>query len=230
MTKYEIKELRRGKKKFNNNSKVDFIFVIFLAYLVNYVSCGEKKVETKQQRLLLLSFGGFRHDYIETYGLQNFAKFIDDQSARASFLNPQFTTQSFPNHWSMATGAFVETHGIVADNFYDPQFDEFFQSRLSGRDLKWWNQSEPFWLSAVRQGLRTGVYFWPGSESTVDLLDRDQRQIYTVVTPYNENTPFGVKMNQSLKWLSEDNYKFVCVYHSQPDLIAHKYGINTPRI
>lgn len=102
-----------------------------------------------RQRLLIISLDGFRHDFIESYNLKNFASFIEE-SARALYFNPQFTTQAFPNHWSIATGAYVETHGIVANKFYDPQYNEFFQEQ--NRELKWWNATEPFWVSSVNQG------------------------------------------------------------------------------
>ena len=32
----------------------------------------------------------------------------------------QFQTKTFPNHWTMVTGLYEETHGIVANQFYDP--------------------------------------------------------------------------------------------------------------
>ena len=103
----------------------------------------------RRQRLLIISLDGFRHDFIEKYNLKNFANFIEE-SARALYFNPQFTTQAFPNHWSIATGAYVETHGIVANKFYDPQYNEFFQEQ--NKELKWWNATEPFWVSSVNQG------------------------------------------------------------------------------
>lgn len=174
-----------------------------------------------QQRLLLVSFGGFRHDFIENYNLKNFRQF-QSEGARGAYLNPQFTTQAFPNHWSMATGAYVENHGIVANKFYDPLYGEFFLKHNT--ELKWWNDTEPFWSMAVREGLKTGVYHWPGSESLFPHMDSD---LYTYV-PYNDNTPLNAKINQAVKWLAVEDYKLACVYHNQPDAIAHKYGLNSP--
>ena len=40
--------------------------------------------------------------------------------------------------------------------------------------------------------------------------------------------PFQVKVNQSLKWFLNEDYKFVLIYHIQPHAIFHRYGINSP--
>jgi predicted AlkP superfamily pyrophosphatase or phosphodiesterase len=83
---------------------------------------------SKNQRVLLVSFHGFRFDFIDRFNMINFKLFVTrDRASRAAFLNPQFATQSVPNLWSLVTGAYIESHGIVADSFYDPalrkQFD-----------------------------------------------------------------------------------------------------------
>lgn len=173
----------------------------------------------KQQRLLLISFGGFRHDYIKAYKLTNFERFLSD-GVKSSHLNPQFATQTYPNHWSMATGLYVENHGIIANKFYDPLFKEYFTQHK--HDLKWWNASEPIWVEAVRHGIKTGCYFWPGGETNFI-----NSSLYTKVN-YHDNVPFHLKLNQTLKWFLNDEFKFVLLYHNQPDAIAHKYGINSP--
>lgn len=218
---------------FKKISKFSFMTVVFnliwLFYhlasieskLINFnsISSAFKSSSLRQQRVLLISFGGFRHDYITSYNLVNFNKFIQD-GVRASFLDPQFTTQSFPNSWSMMTGAYVETHGIIANKFYDPYLNEYFNQYK--HDLKWWNETEPIWYTASLQGIKTGIYHWPGSEAIF------YNTSFYKKMHYNENTPFHLKSNITVNWLLNDDFKFVCMYHNQPDLIAHKYGINSP--
>lgn len=172
----------------------------------------------KQQRVLMISFGGFRHDFIEKYQLVNFAKFRS-HSAHAVHLNPQFSTQSYPNHWSIVTGEFVENHGIIADKFYDPIYHATFSHHK--HDAKWWNQSEPIWLTAASQGVKSFVHSWPGSESGLYDSDLYNRAHFT------ENSNLKHKINQTIKYFINDNYKFVCLYHNQPDAIAHKYGLDS---
>lgn len=132
-----------------------FLFVFLNLFLVGN-SWSQKNPRdlssTRQNRVLLIALGGFRHDLVESYNLKNFAQFVEE-SSRASHLNPQFTTQSFPNLWSIATGAYVESHGIVANRFYDPLYNEYFHE--NGRNSKkWWNSTLPLWTYTVRKGNR----------------------------------------------------------------------------
>jgi predicted AlkP superfamily pyrophosphatase or phosphodiesterase len=212
---------------------LSFSFLIALIPAVNSKYINFKNIANnlksnniKQQRVLLVCLGGFRHDYIASYDLRNLRQFVQD-GVQAAYLDPQFTTQSFPNMWSMATGAYVESHGIIANKFYDPEYDEYFTQNK--HELKWWNETnmEPIWYTAARQGVKTGVYFWPGSETVFYNLS-SHSTFYKNKTPYNENVPFHTKANQSMNWFLNGDYKFVCFYHNQPDAIAHKYGINSP--
>jgi hypothetical protein len=52
----------------------------------------------------------------------------------------------------MVTGCFVETHGIIGDNFYDPGFAEHFSSSKNENqiDSKWWNLTEPIWTTCAK--------------------------------------------------------------------------------
>jgi predicted AlkP superfamily pyrophosphatase or phosphodiesterase len=51
---------------------------------------------------------------------------------------------TFPNHWTIVTGLYPETHGIVANLFYDPTLDAVFShsNSTSTADHRWW-KGEP---------------------------------------------------------------------------------------
>jgi predicted AlkP superfamily pyrophosphatase or phosphodiesterase len=53
--------------------------------------------------LLLISFDGFRHDYIDLYNLTTFAS-MRARGASAHHLDNVFPTLTFPNHWTLVTG------------------------------------------------------------------------------------------------------------------------------
>ena len=57
-----------------------------------------------QSSLLVISFDGYRHDYNEMYEAIDFNQFIDT-GVKAKSLKPVFPTLTFPNHFSIATGA-----------------------------------------------------------------------------------------------------------------------------
>ena len=58
-----------------------------------------------KQRVVLISFDGFRHDFIERHNLDAFKGFAR-RGVKASSLKPVFTTKTFPNHFTMATGLY----------------------------------------------------------------------------------------------------------------------------
>jgi predicted AlkP superfamily pyrophosphatase or phosphodiesterase len=59
---------------------------------------------------------------------------------------------TFPNHWTLVTGLYPESHGIVANEFYDPILKQEFihkDASISG-DPTWWG-GEPIWVTSTNQ-------------------------------------------------------------------------------
>lgn len=69
--------------------------------------------------VILISFDGFRADYLDRYAAPNFQR-VARMGVRADGLIPVFPSKTFPNHYSIVTGQHPERHGIVANRFYDP--------------------------------------------------------------------------------------------------------------
>ena len=59
------------------------------------------------QYVLLISFDGFRADYIDWYDTPNFDQ-IKLNGVKAKSLKPVFPTKTFPNHYSIATGMYID--------------------------------------------------------------------------------------------------------------------------
>ena len=53
--------------------------------------------------VILVSFDGFRHDYVEQTDAPNF-KSLKKNGAYAEALIPSFPSKTFPNHYSIVTG------------------------------------------------------------------------------------------------------------------------------
>ncbi|CAJ0955282.1 unnamed protein product [Ranitomeya imitator] len=79
---------------------------------------GEPSGNTSFPRLILVSFDGFRADYLLNFSLPNLQEFIDDGVLVREVKNV-FITKTFPNHYSIVTGLYAESHGIVANSMYD---------------------------------------------------------------------------------------------------------------
>src|SRR5512146_1576190 len=120
-----------------------------------------------REAVLLVSIDGFRADYLdrpEAARLRSLAA----QGVRARWLTPVFPSKTFPNHYSIVTGLYPEHHGIVSNTIRDPKTGRWFRisDARAVRDSSWWG-GEPVWVTAVKQGLRSASFFWPGSESAI---------------------------------------------------------------
>eukprot|EP00731_Ephydatia_muelleri_P012088 Em0006g982a len=57
----------------------------------------------------------------------------------AQFMTPAFPSKTFPNHFTIVTGLYPESHGIVNNNFYDKTLKASFALGGSTQnDAKWW--------------------------------------------------------------------------------------------
>src|SRR5262249_3070905 len=117
--------------------------------------------------LVLISFDGWRWDYIDRYPAPNL-RALAERGARAERLIPSFPPLSCPDHYTIVAGLYPEHHGIVANRMRDPAIpDRFTMAAQTAKDAIWW-QGEPVWVTAIRQGRRAATMFWPGSEAPID--------------------------------------------------------------
>ena len=66
----------------------------------------------EDSNLILISFDGFRWDYLENNTLPNLNKyFVNDGCKVIKGLKNVFSTVTFPNHFTLATGLYPESHG-----------------------------------------------------------------------------------------------------------------------
>ena len=89
------------------------------------------------------------------------------QGVRARHMIPVNPTLTLPNHQSIMTGLWPESHGMVSNNFYDPCIKEkFLYGTESFSCSKWWCNAEPIWLTNQKQGGVSAMYLWPGNLAT----------------------------------------------------------------
>ena len=65
-----------------------------------------------QPYVILISFDGFRWDYVNRGITPNINSLIDD-GVKATSFKPVFPTKTFPNHISIITGMYSENHRII---------------------------------------------------------------------------------------------------------------------
>jgi predicted AlkP superfamily pyrophosphatase or phosphodiesterase len=171
--------------------------------------------------VILISFDGFRSDYVERYDLKNFKNFAD-AGVTAEGLIPCYPSKTFPNHYSIITGLYPGNHGLVDNLFYDPVVKRAYHmnDRAAVTDKVFYG-GIPIWQRCKENGIRTASFFWIGSEVNQEVFQPDY------FFNYDQSIPFSDRTAQVLNWLSLPEDKrphFITLYFSSPDYEAHHFG------
>ncbi len=194
-----------------------FYFAILSIFIV---ACQQPKIIEKPY-VVILSLDGFRWDYAETVPTPNLDK-IAKMGVKAESLKASFPTKTFPNHYSMATGLYPDHHGIVLNSFYDPEMDKYYHimDREAVEDSSFYG-GEPIWVTAEKQGVISGSYFWVGSETAVQGI----RPTYW--KRYDHDFPFEQRIDSVISWLQKPESvrpHLILWYMHEPDHIGHVGG------
>lgn len=139
---------------------------IFVAIVIAAVTLGAQRAAPPDSILLLISFDGWRWDYIDREPAPNL-RALAARGVRAAELIPSFPTFTFPNHYTIVTGLYPDHHGIVQNTIDDLAYPErFSMSAATAREARWWG-GEPIWVTTERQGRRAAPLSWPGSEAPI---------------------------------------------------------------
>lgn len=186
-----------------------------------------QKASERPNPLLLISFDGFRYDYLSKAETPNFDEFIA-QGVQAEGLIPVFPSKTFPNHYSIVTGLYPENSGLIGNTMYDSSLGKWY--RISDRNAveneKWYN-GEPIWNTVEKQGLKAGTMFWVGSEAPVQQM-RPTHWKY-----YDSSMPFKARIDTVVQWLSAPDEKrvdFATLYFEHVDKMGHRYGTDSDSV
>ncbi|KAL1844980.1 hypothetical protein VTK73DRAFT_1392 [Phialemonium thermophilum] len=218
-----------------------------LALIAWKLSLGRKKASPTQAYVsngsalfapttLLISLDGFRADFLQR-GLTPRLNALIREGVSPLYMLPSFPSVTFPNHYTLATGLYPESHGVVGNSFWDPSLEaEFFYTDPNrSMDPKWW-RGEPFWVTAEKSGIRTAIHMWPGSEAHIMGPEP------SFVDKYNGKEKLANKVKRIFEFLDRPGMEdpTTAVTDMRPQLIAayvpnvdadgHKYGPNSTEI
>ncbi|GCC23755.1 hypothetical protein chiPu_0002153 [Chiloscyllium punctatum] len=181
-----------------------------------------------QPPLILFSLDGFRFDYLQKW--RSSVPVINKLrtcGVHAPYLTPVYPSKTFPNHYTIITGLYPESHGVIGNRMYDVDMNASFSLRTEEKFNPLWYKGQPLWLTAMYQGLKTGTFFWPGSEVRINGTYPNFYKVYDGSIPYEERV-FTI-----LKWLDlpkESRPDFYTLYLSEPDHTGHINGPNSNKM
>ncbi|XP_044145402.1 ectonucleotide pyrophosphatase/phosphodiesterase family member 3 isoform X2 [Bufo gargarizans] len=172
--------------------------------------------------VILFSLDGFRAEYLQTWGdlMPNINK-LKNCGTHSKYMRSVYPTKTFPNHYSIVTGLYPESNGIIDNNMYDYNMNKAFSLSSNEKFNESWWLGQPVWLSAMYQGLKAGTFFWPGSDVAVN------GSFPTYYKLYNGSVQYEERIRTILEWLDLPKDKrphFYTLYIEEPDSSGHSFG------
>ncbi|XP_011169076.1 ectonucleotide pyrophosphatase/phosphodiesterase family member 5 [Solenopsis invicta] len=172
-------------------------------------------------KLLIVSYDAFRYDYLE----RKLTPFMNQLKAKGTYTDYMmniFVTKTFPNHHTMATGFYAETHGVVDNEFFDPVKDNL--TKYSYELYHYNNNILPIWTVNEKNGGRSGTMMWPGS------VFEYQGTSPTFAQTFNDTIPWEKRIDELLSWFVHPTkpINLGILYIEDPDYHGHAVGINSP--
>lgn len=208
-----------------------FILLLIIVLVVCLLRVGRRDAGASPSKLLLISLDGFHYRYLERFPNETvFLRhhFADKGVLAERGMRSVFATKTFAIHWTLATGLYEESHGIMGNSFYDPQFNETFGC-LTTNESKWFD-GEPIWSVAQKQGRRVGVSQWMGSSA---MFPDDDRQAPDLLDPHltcQSAKDIREKLDIVHDFLYNKAADFVMLYFHEPDSSGHWYGASSQKV
>eukprot|EP00064_Thunnus_orientalis_P009268 superscaffoldBa00001164_g9291 len=170
--------------------------------------------------LILVSLDGFRAEYLKDHGshLPVINK-LRNYGTTTPYMRPVYPTKTFPNHYSIVTGLYPESHGIVDNKMYDVTRNAFFSLKTDEKFNPKWYQGEPHRKIAFEQRVET-VFEW---------LSLPQGERYHVLFVIITTTLLRVPSKKHLSITLNCGFcdfrpDFITLYLDEPDSAGHRYG------
>uniref|UniRef100_A0A673VXA4 Ectonucleotide pyrophosphatase/phosphodiesterase 1 n=1 Tax=Salmo trutta TaxID=8032 RepID=A0A673VXA4_SALTR len=182
------------------------------------VGCSPK-LHFSKPPLILVSMDGFRAGYLKAYGsLLPVINKLRNCGTTTPYMRPAYPTKTFPNHYTIVTGLYPESHGIVDNKMYDVTRNASFSLKVAEKFNAKWYQGEPVWLTAMYNKLKSATFFWPGADVAINGRFPDF---------YKMNIPFEERISTIFQWLNlpqGERPDFYTLYLEEPDSAGHRYG------
>lgn len=212
----KIESVGRVMRRFRAATLLVFSLLVSVSVL-----SAQDRITDLEPTVILISIDGFRYDYIEKYSPPVISQ-LAANGTRAEWLIPSYPTKTFPNHYTVVTGLYPGSHGMVENNMYDAKIGQVFgiSKPEQVRDPRWWS-GEPIWNTVQKNGRPAASFFWPGSEAPIGGM------VPMYWKKYDHQTPHEERVDTVLSWLDLGRAKrpvFISLYFSDVDDAGHSFG------
>lgn len=192
-------------------------------------STEDKAKDSDLPKVLLISYDGFRWDYIQKNNdTPTFRWLIANGVFATEGLKNTYITITAPNHYGIVTGLYEESHGIVANEFLAPEYNEtidYFNSRMK-TDPRVFG-GEPIWVTNDKagQGRSTGCQMWTGCDIKI------KGRLPKHFTSWDGDLSWIIRVDSIINWFKDpvDPINLGLLYIEEPDETGHMYGPDDPK-
>jgi predicted AlkP superfamily pyrophosphatase or phosphodiesterase len=199
-----------------------------VAQVITTDQAPNSAAQQNKHYVVLVSIDGFRYDYATKYGATHLLNVAKKGASVPDGMLPSYPSLTFPNHYTIVTGLYPEHHGIVANEFYDPERKAKYSLRDKAAETDGtWYGGTPLWSLAVKQGMRSACFFWPGSEAEIS----GARPTYYL--HYDNAIPDEKRVAQVIDWLKlppAERPHFITLYFAKVDHMGHEHGPDSPEV
>lgn len=171
--------------------------------------------------VILISADGFRYDYARKYNAVNLLK-LAEGGVTSKGMIPSYPSNTFPNHYTLVTGMYPSTHGLIDNSFYDPHRDETYTmgNKAMVADSSWYG-GLPLWGLAEKNGLVAASLFWVSSESRVAGIPPSY--YYKYHSEFSNDRKIEI-IKEWLQLPEETRPHLITLYFPETDSQGHYYG------
>ncbi len=177
---------------------------------------------------VIISLDGNRWDYPEKYDMPFFDS-LATVGVKAR-MEPSYPASTFPNHYTMATGCVPDHNGLVNNSFRDPyQGGHYSMGDTAKRYSPKYYLCEPIWITAQRQGVKTGNVYWVGS----DIPHEGEYPTYWRRWDDQPHWTFEERCDEMVRLMSlpeSERPRLLMGYFDEPDHTGHECGPHSPEV
>ncbi|KAM9852015.1 ectonucleotide pyrophosphatase/phosphodiesterase family member 7 [Aulostomus maculatus] len=179
---------------------------------------------TKRNKLLLISFDGFRWDYDQDVDTPNLDQ-LAENGVKAKYITPPMLTMTSPSHFTTITGRWVEDHEVVHNMMFNTKTNQKVPHKQTLTRSEWWDNGVlPLWITAQNQGLKTASFHFPGGGANYSGQGVNRVLVEEPGHPDDNETEWRRNIDMVMSWFSEEDFHLVTLYYGEPDNVGHSKG------